>query len=177
MNPDVYRSFTKLEPKSGRLGGCELLIPEIIATVVGHCKTMYLPFPQSGTLQEVLEAAQIEHHVGKDNERDPNECYTKPSHTGIPLCDCAYFGTPTIVGGQVLFEGEVDYEWNKESERGYVKRLCAACEAAGMKLLMCGLGSGDISPEERAEDMGGGGIVAYKSFDEFEDWLLVRRLK
>jgi hypothetical protein len=44
------------------------------------------------------------------------------------------------------------------------------------KKIISGLGSGDISPEERIEDMGGGRIVAYKDFGTFQDWVIMRKI-
>jgi hypothetical protein len=38
------------------------------------------------------------------------------------------------------------------------------------------LGSGDISPEERIKDMGGGKIACFKDFGQFQDWVIVRDL-
>ena len=49
-------------------------------------------------------------------------------------------------------------------------------EKYDLKVMVTGLGSGDISVDERLEDMGGGTVVSYKHFGLFEDWVLCRTL-
>jgi hypothetical protein len=90
--------------------------------------------------------------------------------------DAIYFGTPTIVNNQPLFSDNVSDAWTKETERFFVRDLCKRVEAQRFKLIVSGLGSGDISPGERLEDMGGGKIVCYKDFGHFQDWVLMREL-
>lgn len=178
MNPTVYRKFCGTNPMTGKLGGCELLIPEIVSYLFGNVKKVYLPFKQTQTLPHVLEQWGIPCKVGNDNVRDPDRCYIhKWQRYIMDGCEAIYFGTPTIVNDRPLFDGEVSRDWNKQKERNYVRRLCQMCKESGMKYILSGLGTGDISQQERCDDMGGASLLTFKAFDEFDDYLLVWRLE
>lgn len=93
-----------------------------------------------------------------------------------------YFGTPTIVDDRPLFPVPAHGEssrvtWTKKSERDMARYLCRLAQSMNYRLIISGLGSGDISTQERLEDMGGGEIVTFKKFDTFTDTVLVRELR
>lgn len=85
-----------------------------------------------------------------------------------------YLGTPTIINGQQLFRPLDTLSWSKAEERERVRAAVATAVERGVRRIVTGLGSGDITVEERLKDMGGGRIAAYKHFGFFEDWVLVR---
>jgi len=102
-----------------------------------------------------------------------------------PKCDAIYFGTPTIVEGKPLFPETAGRLLTKDLERAAVRNLCTdnATKATRVKLIVCGLGSGDISVEERLEDVGKGAeVITMKQFREresgsrFTDWVIAREL-
>lgn len=141
-------------------GGQELILPEILGLLVAQ-EIVWLPFPE--------------------------QCVTLTLRLGVRWrtsyeeASALYFGTPTIVDDKPLFQmphgGKGDQiEWNKEAERKVVRSLCYVAESAGLRCIISGLGSGDISVEERLEDMGGGEVVTMKKFDGFMDWVLCRKL-
>lgn len=177
MNPTTYRKFCGTIPMTGKLGGCELLIPEIVSYLFGNVKKVYLPFKQTLTLPHVLEQWGIACNVGNDDEREPDKCYTNLPPTIMDGCEAIYFGTPTIVNDRPLFDGEVRHEWNKQKERDFVKRLCQMCKESGMKYILSGLGTGDITSGERCSDMGGARLLTFKAFEDFDDYLLLWRLE
>lgn len=162
-----YQRFTNYYSKNGRMGGQELILPEIIAALDGVQK-VYLPFLSSGTLAHELD--RWGHQVWSQ-ENTPH-AYERP--TPILKGGAMYFGTPTIVNGAPLFD-EVE-EWTKEKERRVVRSLVESARCLGYSRIVCGLGSGDISVEERTSDLGGGRVVAFKDFGDFQDWVLIRCL-
>jgi hypothetical protein len=148
-------------------GGQELIFPEILACLEPG-ESIYVPFDRSGFLTRKLQEARFE-------VKSPREVIIPRYPHVLPRADSIYFGTPTIVNGRPLFDID-SYEWNKTSERGWVRRICRMAEELKYKKIISGLGSGDISPEERIEDMGGGRIVAYKDFGTFQDWVIMRKI-
>jgi hypothetical protein len=171
MDPDFYRTTLDLAPLSGKMGGPELLIPEILSLFHGRCSRVYLPFPQTGTLAHELEKQGIGVHVGHDHILQPHESAPLPRD-----CDGIYFGTPTIVDNAPLWKDEVPYSWTADQERSYVRSITQRSEDIGVSLIVSGLGLGDITLEERITDMGGAFLVCYKAFEGFADWLLAKEL-
>jgi hypothetical protein len=146
-------------------GGQELLLWEIIGALWG-LKKIYIPFLSSATLAWHLKRMGFDVWIPISNTRIPDK---------VPEgFEAVYFGTPTIVNDKPLFP-ESGW-WNKNHERVYVRDLCREVKDKGYKRIVSGLGSGDISVDERLEDMGGGKIACFKDFGEFQDWVLVREL-
>lgn len=168
INEQEYLKSSGIINKSGIKGGQELILHEIIGALYG-CKRVFLPFAfHCGTLNDKLLSLKI--RVISDFP-----CTWLDIVTNKRLkFDSVYFGTPTIVNDRSLFEP--DSGWTKKEERKFVKRLCSEVENRGCRRIVSGLGSGDISVDERLEDMGGGRIVCFKDFGEFQDWVLVRDL-
>mgnify|MGYP003627494150 CR=1 FL=1 len=155
--------------------GPELIMPEIVAILRARASCVYLPFPQTGALAKALGGQAIRTVVGSDCLIDPyRKDFEMPKEA--EQCDAVYFGTPTIVDGQCLFTKETFYDWDAEVEMQYVRQLVAACEANRYTTIVSGLGSGDITVEQRVAAMGGGDVVAYKHFGQFEDWVIARFL-
>lgn len=144
-----------------------MLLHEITALLDNH-DHVCLPFPSSGTLANHLDGMGYHVHLG-EGRMSP----VIPSG-----CTALYFGTPTIVDNKALFpEDGMGHPWTKEAERQCVRRMVNEAETNGYRRIISGLGSGDISPEERLEDMGPGArIVCVKYFDDFTDWVMVRDL-
>lgn len=141
-------------------GGQELILPEILGLLESQ-EIVWLPFPE--------------------------QCVTLTLRLGVRWrasyedCSVLYFGTPTIVNDKPLFNipaggKSAQVTWTKSAERSVVRSLCYLAEQAGFRLIISGLGSGDISVEERLEDMEGGEVVTMKKFDGFTDWVLCRKL-
>lgn len=161
IDPALYVEVTKFRPLLPRRGGQELILPEIIGCFGTKPRRVWLPFYSSGTLANWLS-------------RMGHEVLSAPPDRAPPEASSLYFGTPTIVNGRNLFPEEE--EWTKEKERKLVREMVAQAEALNYTLIVSGLGSGDISVDERLVDMGGGRIVCYKDFGDFQDWILERRL-
>jgi len=141
-------------------GDQSLLIPDILACFK-DCGTIALPYA-CPTLENYLHRAG---YVTSSNIHQH--------------CDGVYWGTPTIVGGHVLFPksveaGDDEKAWDVPTERKVTRFYTSAAIQAGIKVIVTGLGSGDITPEQRLADMGGGQIVSYKVFGDFQDWVLCR---
>lgn len=166
LDPDEYVRVTGYQSRNGRRGGQELILPEVVSALAG-CRQVWLPFYSSGTLTAELE--RLGYRVQTDPDRD---AYADRPQEG---CDSLYFGTPTIVGDRSLFP-EVK-EWTKAMERRVVVQLCMMAEAAGLRRIVSGLGSGDISVAERLADMRGGRVICFKDFGDFQDYILVRELR
>jgi hypothetical protein len=150
INPKRYLAALDIKPMGH--GGQELIYGEI-AGLMRKDETLWLPYP---TLCRYL----ADHVVWASH----------PSG-----CSAVYFGTPTIVNDKPLFPETILFgSWTKERERETVRNICASAVAKGFRLIISGLGTGDISVEERLEDMGGGEVVAMKKFDGFTDWVLAR---
>lgn len=166
MSPELHQQFTGCRSTNGLRGGQELLLPEIMASLNG-CDSVWIPFYSSGTLVDCL--LKSERAVYFD--------------TDTPLLDCPkqvdalYFGTPTIVDDKPLFYDPQTIGWNKQKERETVRAFLQSATRNRCKRIIAGLGSGDISLEERLEDMDGGSVVCFKRFDSFSDWLIVKDLQ
>lgn len=163
-------SYLEVVGRDREVGGQELISDEIVA-LCG--KAVWLPYPTTG-LQLALQAS------GRETVLDLSSA-----------CDTVYFGTPTIVNDAPLFARGVPVyigfgrrpvwcpkEWTKETERLAVRALRTEADVHGLRIV-CGLGSGDISVDERLADIGGGNVAAYKAFvddegDEFEDWVIAK---
>lgn len=168
MQSSVYLQVTNQEVQIR--GGQELLLPELLSIILPVVKKgVWLPCcPEGSSLVQALHKQGV--WVDLRYSRFPQE---------IPECDVVYLGTPTIVNDTPLFSDSVpsfDYSWTKQSERWMVRSVCGESERAGYKLIVTGLGSGDISVEERLADMGGGEVVCFKKFETFSDWILVREI-
>ena len=152
---DHKRYLAALDIAPKKKGGQELIFGEI-AGLIQKDETLWLPYSdQCGYLAD---------HVAWSRA---------PSH-----CTVVYFGTPTIVNDKPLFPDTILFgSWTKEKERDTVRQICAVAIAHNYRAIISGLGSGDISVEERLEDMGGGEVVAMKKFDGFTDWVLARVLR
>jgi hypothetical protein len=144
-------------------GGQELILPEIMAALAG-VEVIWLPFYGDGVLADAIEEAGILVTSHRNDFDYTIDCEI----------DAVYFGTPTIVNDTALFPDSVQGTWYKDRERKVVRTICGAAIDAGAKLILSGLGSGDISPEERLADMGGGKIICMKDFGDFKDWVLAR---
>lgn len=109
-------------------------------------------------------------------------CYPMAVHNCIvaPEADIVYFGTPTIVNGKQLFKDQgcspFGNWWTMADEMRTARFITYQCERHGVKRIISGLGSGDISVEQRLETMNGGRVVADKHFGDFHDYVLVRDL-
>lgn len=166
MSPELHQRFTGYRSINGLQGGQELLLSEIMA-LLDECKRIWIPFYSSGTLIDCL----IENGY----------CPVFDEHNHLLECpeqvDALYFGTPTIVDGKPLFYDPQTVGWGKQKERKIARELVNAAIRGGCKRIITGLGTGDVSIEERLEDMGGGQVVCFKMFNQFSDWLLVRDLR
>lgn len=162
-----HPAFTSHPPTDA---GQSLILPEIIACLQDD-EAVWLPFFDAFTVA-VLE------DLG----------HTIYGMEGLPdNATALYFGTPTIVDDKPLFPAQVSVtegaavgtvgKWDKETERNVVRALIQDAEHFDYRIIISGLGSGDISLSERIADMGGGKLVAYKNFGPFEDWLIVRELR
>lgn len=156
-----------LNIEKGNPGGQELLLGEICGVFGGMgCKRVYLPYPTTELVDRLETIGVLSGSVGINQSK--------------VAVDGMYFGTPTIVNDKPLFLPEgLGQGWTKQTERETVRFLVSeAEESSTCRVIVSGLGSGDISPEERMSDMGKGSeIVAYKKFNGFEDWVIVRVLR
>lgn len=161
IDGDLYTDALRL-PRD--FGGQEHILGEIIGATHPY-RSVWVPFG-GDTLIDRLS------FLGFEVWGDPTlEGYDAKV---IPEAEVVYFGTPTIVGGKALFPSSED--WTKEKEREVVRIIVERCAGRGYYRIISGLGSGDISLEERLNDMGGGKVVAVKYFDGFTDWVIVRNL-
>jgi len=148
-------------------GGQELILSEIIATLDGLLN-IWLPFPEycavlsSQLTQRGFTVSEISY---------------LPNFYAPSSLDAIYFGTPTIVNNSSLFSEKLLLDkWNIRSERMIVRKLVQVAIERGCKKIICGLGSGDISPKQRIQDIGGGKIICFKDFGDFQDWVIERDL-
>lgn len=142
-------------------GDQSLLLPDILACFK-DCHSIALPY-RCHTLELYLVKA------GKFVVRS------------LQGAEGVYWGTPTVVDDEALFpksleDGEGPGKWTVEYERGLSRAWTDEAEQCGLKVIVTGLGTGDISPEMRLVDMKGGTVVSYKRFQDFEDWVLCRHL-
>lgn len=161
---------------AGQSSGPDLLIPEIVSAF-SDCHRVFLPFGQSSSLTDHLNRSGVEVVQGHHEQRDPRDgaCSLLELESEASGCDGLYFGTPTIDGGEFVFPGEMSHEWDRESEMAYVSELCSAAVVLGVRVIVSGLGSGDVSVADRITSMGGGRIASFKDFGEFKDWVIVWR--
>lgn len=164
MDADQWREFMADHLGNGDQDGPTLLLPEIMA-LIGR-KRLWLPFEASNII-----ASQM---LGMDVVLSRLITGDQPIQAvaGVEI-DAVYFGVPTIVNNKALFFA---YGWNVERARDAARRVTACAQSMGAKLIVSGLGSGDIGVYDRLQDMGGGHVVAYKNFGDFEDWVLARWL-
>jgi hypothetical protein len=165
MDPQLYVESLGLESLWEPDSGDQCLIMPDIAACFKDCNIISIPYP-CPTLAEHLEEA------GKRIVAEMQ-----------PWAEAVYWGTPTIVNNRPLFVKSVrppkrgqPEPWTKEYERSMSIGYTYLAEQWKYKTIVTGLGTGDISVEERLEDMGGGQVVSHKRFGEFEDWVLMRRL-
>ena len=173
MNPDQYRRIWEHWPPFSHLPPKEwdqsLILPEIIACLHPH-ESVWLPFYEDFTAHVL---AYLGHEVyGMEDVPDKSTA--------------VYFGTPTIVDGKALFPAQLKVEahkigtvgkWDKDTERNVVRAIVDEAERFDYRIIISGLGTGDISVEERLDDMGGGRVVCFKHFAGFTDHVLVRELR
>ena len=165
MDPKLYIEALGLEGRWGPDTGDQCLILADIVACFKDCAVIALPYPCS-ILADALfaEGAEI-------------------THGYLQGADGAYWGTPTVVNDKALFpkslkSGEDASLWTKEHERAVTREWARNAEIFNLKVIVTGLGTGDISPVERMADMGKGAeVVSYKVFREFSDWVICRRLR
>lgn len=155
--------------------GCQtLILHDIAACFPDTPQVIWIPFYCDGEL--VAHLQQMGHTVIYDAERDQ---YLPDLFPHMPI-DALYFGTPTIANNKILFPSSLRDNrhnlWNASYERMVVRSLVAHALSSGAKLIVSGLGSGDITPTERISDMGGGRIVCKKDFIDFFDYVIVRNI-
>lgn len=141
--------------------GPRLLQDEIAASFIG-CSKVHLPFASSACLIDILRRIGID----APNAAGPDDAPPKG-------CDGCYFGTPTIIDGCSLFAE--DLQWSLVEERSWVQMRSTMLRSLGYRRIVCGLGSGDISVDDRIDDLRDFGrceVVAYKNFRGFEDWVI-----
>lgn len=176
MNNDAYYSTLGYLPEAVKeTGGQELILADIMACL-HDCDSIWLPFDCPSL------AAECENQGIETKHGQPTRLYGAGCGEYRAEFDAIYWGTPTIVNNEALFvhslpSGDNAQRWTKSWERATSRELRRFAEECGAKRIITGLGTGDISVVERLVDMGGGHVVSYKNFGEFEDWVLVRDLK
>lgn len=177
INTNSYLAALNLLPDDPP-GGQTLILGEVVGALAGS-QLVFLPFPTKA-LCAALIRADIPYLPAPGrylSSARPDDSYGEGAallDCWVPQdCDAIYFGTPTIVEGKSLFPQ--DRTWTRLGER---KVASALCYNAGKRLVVSGLGSGDISLHDRGYDMGCNErpvrVVAYKHFGDFEDWVLVK---
>jgi len=162
MDAAIFEKVSGVHRRSATLGGQELILFEILALLYPY-QGINLPCDKVSTLHGYLL------EQGKKIVFDYFES-TQPQ--------ALYMGTPTIVEDRPLFPYPDAERWTKEFEREFVRSQISRADEVGYGLVVTGLGSGDISVEERIEDMGAGTVVVCKKeFQGFTDWVLARRLR
>jgi hypothetical protein len=147
--------------------GPALLLPEISALL--RYLRVWVPFRASRALADPRWLGTGEAICGDGFDGlQPDTIGTCPD--GI---DAVYFGVPTIVDGRALFDAP---NWQRDNARSIARSITRTAIEHGAKLIVTGLGSGDITPEMRLADIGGGKIIAYKDFGSFQDWVIARWL-
>lgn len=171
-----YQTITMIWSHNGRRGGQELILPEILSTLLAYNITsIWLPFFTSGT----LAARCMYHHINVIANTNSDTWDKVPSET----FDAVYFGTPTIVDGQLLFPDSVmgpepTGGWNAATERMLVRKLCMELPD-DCRLVLSGLGSGDITYDQRFQDLCtlvtkgfmSPQLICMKKFEDFSDYL------
>lgn len=168
MSVEAWVRFTGYKSANGKRGGQELILPEILAALDGFSR-VWLPFLSSGTLAHELAGRAF--HLPHTEARSASALWS---------ADSLYFGTPTIVEGAPLFPEDAPAEgapWTAASERACVRALVGLAVERRVRRIVCGLGSGDVTLQQRLEDVGAGArVVTFKDFGEFQDWVIVRDL-
>lgn len=171
-----YLYSRHLRNARGAGGGCQALILHDIAACFDEPSlVIWVPFYCDGLLVHHLES--IGHTVIHDADVD----MFMPDHFPHMPIDGLYFGTPTIVNNEPLFPTSVrpfvDRMWTASYERATVRAIVTHATLCGATCIVSGLGSGDISVEQRQMDMGGWDvqIACIKAFRGFTDYVLVRR--
>lgn len=148
-------------------GGQELIAVEIISALAARkCKRLWLPF-SLGPLAMFARAHGVETVEG-----------IEAAEVRTNRIDSLYLGTPTIVAGKKLFPDSARGVWNKRIERGVVRSLCTEAEKKKARVIITGLGSGDITIGNRCADMTLPGwsrpkAICMKDFGTFVDWVLL----
>lgn len=167
--PDDFLSVTgQVKPPLDR-GGQQLILAEVLALLYPF-KRVWIPFPAG--CRELLN------HLHRSSQW--STILSGFIGTTAPECDAFYFGTPTIVMDTPLFPETAGAIINKILERRQVTYLCSddMLHRTGARRIVCGLGSGDISVEERLADVGEGAkVVVMKEFNDFTDWVIAREIK
>ena len=166
INETIYKMISGITSTRPEIkGGQELILYEIAAALYPTVGSIWVPFLSSGTLSHYLKGVGF-----RINEFQYLDGFDKAP----PNSQAVYFGTPTIVDNTNLFpDNDTDVKWTKKKEREAVRAIMKACKEAGYIQAISGLGSGDISLEERMEDMGPGAkLICYKDFGVFEDWVI-----
>ncbi len=146
-------------------GAQELILGEIVGCL-HDCKTIWLPY--SGTaLRNTLNRLGYLTICRSNLYHD--ECI-----------DALYFGTPTIVDNMLLFPRQFAGKWTKNIERRVVKSLCNRAIRHGCYCIVCGLGEGDITADERISDIQMSSrltpnVVSIKKFIGFNDIVIEAR--
>lgn len=158
LNDDAFCRVTGQEIIEA--GGQALIAAEILCILVANgVKKLWLPFPNLPFSIQCKKA-------GIEDQIIPDEC------------DALYFGTPTIVDGKKLFENSAPGHWNAERERSTVRDMCAyASSIPTFRVIVSGLGSGDVTWSDRMQDMNLPGwaypqVAAFKDFGHFKDWVI-----
>lgn len=160
MDPAFIKEylFPDLDPKAP--GGQELIALEIVAALKRRGVTkLYMPY-QVGAFPRFAKSCGID-------------------LVSVLDAEATYLGTPTIVNNKKLFANSAEGEWTVSKERATMRRICkAAAEQPNMRVIITGLGSGDILPLDRKADMNQAGWtppICYctKMFDSFTDWLFI----
>lgn len=164
MDPLLYIEALDLGTMWEPDDGGQLLILADILACFKDCNVISLPYKCPVLSNYLVEA-------GKE-----------VLHGYLQGADGVYWGTPTVVNNEALFpkslqRGEDPTYWTKIRERSVSRQWAREAKIFGLKVIVTGLGTGDISVGERIEDMMGGEIVSHKVFGEFSDWVLCRRLK
>ena len=174
--PEDYLCVTtQTQPPLDR-GGQQLILAEVLALLYPF-KRVWIPFPIGcrELLNHLHTGPWSTIHSGFTDWQSSSAATPRP-----PECDAFYFGTPTIVKDTPLFPETADKIINKKLEREVVTYLCSddILERTGARRIVCGLGSGDISVEERLADVGKGAkVVVMKEFNDFTDWVIAREIK
>ena len=146
-------------------GAQELILSEIVGCL-NDCKTIWLPYGG-------LALSNVLNHLGYIT-------ICRPYLHDDEVIDALYFGTPTIVNDTLLFPGQFNGGWTKEIERTVAKLLCNRAIRHGCHCIVSGLGSGDITTNERMQDIRASSgliphVVAVKHFIGFDDTVIEAR--
>lgn len=164
MDSQIYIETLNLENTWEADSGDQCLILADVMACFKYCQVIALPYPCPRLAMEIEDTGRT------------------VLHEHLQGADAVYWGTPTVVDNKALFPkslraGEIPENWTVEHERLMSKHWTSLAEEYKLKVIVTGLGTGDISALQRLEDMGGGQVVSYKVFGDFSDWVLCRWLK